>query len=181
MKKMFLTCLFALSLIPVVASAALVTITNDSTTGTGFLAAQTTSGENTASNSHSGITAGFSDVWDINLQPSSETFSIVNSVPKFASFIVEYSLDGGNNYTVYDLASASVFGETYTASIVDLSAFKLRISGDATNSLGLSGSYQMTVNSSVQAVPVPAAVWLFGSALLGLVGVTRRNSKSTAV
>ena len=28
----------------------------------------------------------------------------------------------------------------------------------------------------VSAVPVPAAVWLFGSGLLGLIGVARRNS-----
>jgi len=35
------------------------------------------------------------------------------------------------------------------------------------------------VSTKVSAVPVPAAVWLFGSALMGLVGVSRR--KSTAV
>ncbi len=34
-------------------------------------------------------------------------------------------------------------------------------------------------STRVSAVPVPAAVWLFGSALMGLVGVSRR--KSTAV
>jgi len=33
---------------------------------------------------------------------------------------------------------------------------------------------------SVAAVPVPAAVWLFGSALAGLVGFARRNSTMTA-
>jgi hypothetical protein len=30
--------------------------------------------------------------------------------------------------------------------------------------------------TSVSTVPVPAAVWLFGSGLLGLVGVARRKS-----
>ena len=34
-------------------------------------------------------------------------------------------------------------------------------------------SYSMTVTTTV--VPVPAAVWLFGSGLLGLVGVARRK------
>ena len=32
-----------------------------------------------------------------------------------------------------------------------------------------------TFNGTVSAVPVPAAVWLFGSGLLGLVGVARRR------
>jgi len=34
---------------------------------------------------------------------------------------------------------------------------------------------EVTVEASVSPVPVPAAVWLFGSGLLGLVGVARRR------
>ncbi len=37
-------------------------------------------------------------------------------------------------------------------------------------------SYSMTVASAVATVPVPAAVWLFGSGLLGLVGIARRKA-----
>ena len=33
----------------------------------------------------------------------------------------------------------------------------------------------MTV-TSISAVPVPAAVWLFGSGLLGLLGISRRKA-----
>jgi hypothetical protein len=36
----------------------------------------------------------------------------------------------------------------------------------------------MTLDSVVPAIPVPAAVWLFGSGLLGLVGVARRRKLS---
>jgi hypothetical protein len=36
-----------------------------------------------------------------------------------------------------------------------------------------------SANFNVQAVPVPAAVWLMGSGLLGLVGVARRKKKVT--
>ena len=43
--------------------------------------------------------------------------------------------------------------------------------GGVAYSLALSGTI-----ASVSAVPVPAAVWLFGSGLLGLVGVARRKS-----
>ena len=33
-----------------------------------------------------------------------------------------------------------------------------------------------SINGSVSAVPVPAAVWLFGSGLLGLIGISRRKA-----
>ncbi|CAG7856682.1 hypothetical protein MCAMS1_01258 [biofilm metagenome] len=42
---------------------------------------------------------------------------------------------------------------------------------------GGSGSYSINFTSQISEVPVPAAVWLFGSALMGLFGV--RRSKST--
>jgi len=33
-----------------------------------------------------------------------------------------------------------------------------------------------TIGAEVQVVPVPAAIWLFGSALMGLIGLSRRTS-----
>lgn len=41
---------------------------------------------------------------------------------------------------------------------------------------GLRGNYGFTIQTSVAAVPVPSAVWLFASALAGLVGFGRRKS-----
>ena len=38
-------------------------------------------------------------------------------------------------------------------------------------------AYALTLEGTVSAVPVPAAVWLFGSGLLALVGVARRKSR----
>ena len=40
---------------------------------------------------------------------------------------------------------------------------------------GFQASFELTSPGLVSAVPVPAAVWLFGSGLLGLVGVARRK------
>ena len=38
-------------------------------------------------------------------------------------------------------------------------------------------SYNMSVTAAgISAVPVPAAVWLFGSGLIGLIGVARRKA-----
>jgi hypothetical protein len=38
------------------------------------------------------------------------------------------------------------------------------------------GTGDITLNLSVSPVPVPAAVWLFGTALIGFVGMSRRTS-----
>ena len=40
---------------------------------------------------------------------------------------------------------------------------------------GFNAAFNLTAPGLVSAVPVPAAVWLFGSGLLGLVGVARRR------
>jgi hypothetical protein len=42
------------------------------------------------------------------------------------------------------------------------------------------GSYQVSLWGSMAPVPVPAALWLFGSGLVGLVGLARRKMKAAA-
>ena len=74
----------------------------------------------------------------------------------------------------------------YTSGAALSGAFTLTSSTFA--SLGLTpGSYEWTWGSgasadsftlNVGAVPVPAAVWLFGSGLLGLVGIARRKARA---
>ena len=44
-----------------------------------------------------------------------------------------------------------------------------------TFSANSASSYSMSITAAATVVPVPAAVWLFGSGLLGLVGVARRK------
>jgi hypothetical protein len=41
--------------------------------------------------------------------------------------------------------------------------------------LGSDGTLTLTGNTTTAPVPLPAAVWLFGSGLMGLVGVSRRR------
>lgn len=49
----------------------------------------------------------------------------------------------------------------------------------ADDSLGFTGAYfQFNVTGTISAVPVPAAVWLFGSGLIGLIGVAKRKRVS---
>jgi len=51
----------------------------------------------------------------------------------------------------------------------DLMTVKVDFSLSANSTVGMSGFVQQVV------VPIPAAVWLFGSGLLGLVGIARRK------
>ncbi|MCG6864319.1 MAG: VPLPA-CTERM sorting domain-containing protein [Thiogranum sp.] len=60
----------------------------------------------------------------------------------------------------------------------DWAAFSLP-NGVTSGEWAISGNQELShANLYAQAVPVPAAVWLFGSGLLGLVGVARRSHKA---
>jgi hypothetical protein len=59
---------------------------------------------------------------------------------------------------------------TFTGDLAyDLMVVKVDFSLSADSTVGLSGFVQQVV------VPVPAAVWLFGSGLIGLIAVARRK------
>ncbi len=51
--------------------------------------------------------------------------------------------------------------------------------GRATWNLASNGTLTYNIEGAPAAVPLPAAAWLFGSGLLGLVGIGRRKSKAT--
>jgi len=82
----------------------------------------------------------------------------------------------------------SIYGETGSSVL----AFSFDFTADAGTSLLISGSYTdsnfldalissstlATVSAAPAVVPVPAAVWLFGSGLLGLVGVAKRKARA---
>ncbi len=79
--------------------------------------------------------------------------------------------------TAYDaadniLGSVGAFKDTFAGFISDVSIPRVVFAentGDGWNHLdGLQ-------TNAVEAVPIPAAVWLFGSGLLGLLGITRRK------
>ena len=58
---------------------------------------------------------------------------------------------------------------------------QLKAACGAVAGCGVDASFDnITITTDVSAVPVPAAVWLFGSGLLGLVGVARRKKALAA-
>ena len=78
------------------------------------------------------------------------------------------------NGTSFNQGSATPTVTSYNAATGDFTAeWTALVVGGAFN--GQTGSWSITGNAAVSAVPVPAAAWLFGSGLLGLVGVARRR------
>ena len=77
--------------------------------------------------------------------------------------------DGNNTTRSASISTQLVQGETYV----------VRMSNEsASASLGTDPNYTVKV---ISAVPVPAAVWLFGTALLGLFGFKRKSQAAAAV
>lgn len=176
MKKNVIALFMVLLLLPVVSTAAKVKILNVSSSGGGILVPNPPAFvefEGAAIVNHTGMNNTiFSDTWKVTLEQNAEnTLSVANTLGPISAFNFEYKLNISDlNWTTYD---ASDFrGRELSVKLTNLSGFYLRISGNVT---GIQGGYQMRVET----IPVPAAVWLFGSALVGLVGVSRRKTSSS--
>lgn len=82
-----------------------------------------------------------------------------------------FSLADGENYTGYNSKQGETLYGIYAATI-DLSGFSGTFSGV---NLEIGGSSAVpSLLGTTAPVPVPAAIWLFGSGLLALVGIARK-------
>ncbi len=105
------------------------------------------------------------------------------SLPGDSVFLGFYDLDLGGAY-VFDSATFEV-GTSGTFAAVSESGFDVAGNGSAGSLMDLEfyfndptefdGVDTLTMDARFSAVPVPAAVWLFGSGLIGLIGVARRK------
>jgi hypothetical protein len=81
------------------------------------------------------------------------------------SFVGPDFANGGDVGTAQNLYILATYGNGNDANVYA-----------STNTITLSNAGVLTVSGTTPAVPLPAAVWLFGSGLLGLVGVGRRKA-----
>jgi len=89
-------------------------------------------------------------------------------------------LDTGPGYDWYNYSvemSADVWGidqATWLLGLQSVTHMRIKLGED---SLGFSGAFKYADldNIRLDAVPIPSAVWLFGSGLIGLIGVARRK------
>ena len=86
--------------------------------------------------------------------------------PAFDNHDFEYSLDSGSNWLT---ATTDISGFVTLMLQGGTSQIEFRAAGN-----DLTDNFYIR-NADATVVPVPAAVWLFGSGLLGLVGIARRK------
>ncbi|MCB1703123.1 MAG: hypothetical protein H6985_06475 [Pseudomonadales bacterium] len=97
---------------------------------------------------------------------------------------VHFNYSGGASGTGSILFSNSGLSDLTTlldpfSAGVSLTAFTITPEQDGSDSFGVTNDtvvYLHSVDFTVSQVPLPGAAWLMGSALLGLVGVSRRRS-----
>jgi hypothetical protein len=83
------------------------------------------------------------------------------------NLLVTATFDGGNSSGDVSVDLLNIFGDG-----TQLNPFDIFMD---LNSADLVAATDLHLDFDIQAVPVPAAVWLFGSGLVGLVGVARRR------
>ena len=109
---------------------------------------------------------------------NSYTFSFTNAGQMAAGTFFDWSVND-------DIAVLAVFQTSPGSVAGDFNAVSVDSDGDGVPGTAMNnGPFEgqtpafngyMTCQSCVPEVPIPAAVWLFGSGLLGLVGVARRR------
>jgi len=142
-----------------------------SNTGSGLLSGEAvlTGAVNLSSETFLGIE--YSAIWSLNLISSSITASNV-SCSMSASAI---AMQAPN--TTCNLDGVGFFAEGTTTTMamnIDALSNQLVLSWQTNDSLFSRYSFRL---SEVAPVPVPASVWLFGSALLGLAGFKRKHNQ----
>lgn len=90
-----------------------------------------------------------------------------------ATFLLE-AFDAGNNLLANDTITTTDWGLLSVAA-PGISNIELTQTGTGTNNTWV---YDDIAFNTVNTVPLPAAVWLFGTGLLGLIGMARRKKSA---
>ena len=117
------------------------------------------------------VTGNFADFYDFTISDNNTVASNAINLDLVLNDMTIYNIDGfaaelwGNNSGTWDFIDSGLDLDGTLAN----NDYRLIISGDANGNSG--GLYTVAIS----AVPIPAAVWLFGSGLVGLAAVARRK------
>lgn len=118
------------------------------------------------------ISLDVSDIFDVNIDFSYTLTAAVSGEKADADVQLSYS---NEDFSLdnFDLAHASLDGDLF-AEVVGFKSFGFVLSAGQTENLYFDSSAKGELEATV--VPVPAAIWLFGSGLAGLLGMQRKHS-----
>jgi hypothetical protein len=121
----------------------------------------------------------FSDIYNFTISStSSGAASATNHQLTFGPSKI-LDIAGLNMSIIYEgttLLSNSGSGVSVFSANVLPGSYRAIVTGTSTGTSG--GAYMMSMIATPAAVPVPAAVWLLGSGLIGLVAVGRRKEQA---
>lgn len=133
------------------------------------------------------VSAMSAEIWDIDGFTNTE--SAIFGTERWLVSALDSSLgviDSVESPIGVDIDSTSLDGLPWYWSfdrhgINDIYAIRIEFTGTKTAGLGLafdrfSPDSIASATTSASAVPVPAAIWLFGSGLIGLIGIARRKA-----
>ncbi|GEM_PF-5063306 len=121
-------------------------------------------------------TIGFTDTFNFNIASVSDVTASIGDLaydlvtPYFTVTVFK------DNNLFLSLNGGAPIGDKFSTTIFNLAAgnYSAIVKGDA---VGAAGGYY-SVAMSAQPVPVPAAAWLLGSGLIGMVAVARRKEQA---
>ncbi len=96
----------------------------------------------------------------------------------FSNVLAVSALDSNFSANSFNSNPLVAINPAITAGVTDVSWYadgigEIKFLGVRANDGSIDGGFELT--NYVSAVPVPAAVWLFGSGLVGLIGIARRK------
>lgn len=149
------------------------TVTADGTVGgivfeDFFLTSNTRSGSHISTNMTAQIDEGIS--FSIGGITTNGTFNNTSSILDPSD--LWYNIHSADHFTVTVDQTVTIGG---TTSFSNSNLAVINTAFDQTAVLWEEGSIALSGSTSLSSVPVPAAVWLFGSGLIGLIGIARRK------
>lgn len=123
---------------------------------------------------------GSESTFQLALEGASQAIANISFTASLSDW--SYSLFEGTNTAVSAMLTDGVFGantqQGFTLTMLSSAVYTLVLSGNAGTSIGFITNFD--VPFEVSEVPLPAAVWLFGSVLLGGLAMRRRSQKMNA-
>jgi hypothetical protein len=129
-----------------------------------------------ASHAKSGVKISFLNNFNVAIGSASLVYATTSSLINTDEYLID-NLQHHYDASMSDFAALAGLGATDPISKISINFFAQAQTTryGLYNKIANSSSTVWFDNVSVSAVPIPAAVWLFGSGLLGILGVSRRK------